>query len=647
MNLSNIQSRIPEYCSYLGSKLETGQILPACSLFESVFYRSIKENSENQSSAIKWIQETSIGYIDEIQQIFNAINFVGLVSGSAHLFNVVWSKYAISSNNYGRAALLSTTFFVGALVFFRYRLESEKETTSSFQKNAKTLHIAKVVLNLGLASLSKNRFYFLVNALGTGYSLFKNSKIKWFVFTKETPINDPNFNKKTTTYKMLEIRAENFGGEDKCAICYDDQITDANPAIYVCMKHVFHRDCFKGQLENGNQNLLNSRISSHSTKHYKSYVSAQTYTHTTTSYLTTFEKKNLPACSVCTLLPSKYSTSVEISGIGHRANVKVCLPPPVKKSDLFEKAYAIYNIAQACLNYLQTYSEFSPTIFKINQFMIFTDLLALGFTFVRINEKLEENKTHDARFKVMACSIATSTLPYFTLYDLNKYVKPLKLNKYIPNIDAKWKNYTSHEVMKFLYIARIISTLALSYLSSNKKVNFLNIASLAASLFNSLKLRWISVSMCFKPAYDKLIETSSLIFSNASYVDSLGKFYYKSINSTAKFKVISNFMVAPSQVQDKEYLQSISQLIHEYANNLFKDYTWSTVLVRNANFPSNLIRIEYTIHFKKLVISPLISTLNTTIKSLSDTASARFFTSRDQQTRTFRLFSYREAILHS
>ena len=54
--------------------------------------------------------------------------------------------------------------------------------------------------------------------------------------------------------------------------------------------------------------------------------------------------------------------------------------PPISLQPLFEKLYAIYNVAQAGLSYLQKYPELAVQIFTIQRVLLVTDFLGYGLT---------------------------------------------------------------------------------------------------------------------------------------------------------------------------------------------------------------------------------------------------------------------------
>lgn len=115
------------------------------------------------------------------------------------------------------------------------------EKTSNQQEIAKMLHVTKLILNIGLACIAKNRFWFLVGLAGSSYSLLKNSSIQWLHFSREFRLQCPNIPEirgATITYKILALEPEASSVDKNCAICLNNK-TD----MVFCTNHVFHKHC--------------------------------------------------------------------------------------------------------------------------------------------------------------------------------------------------------------------------------------------------------------------------------------------------------------------------------------------------------------------------------------------------------------------
>src|SRR4029079_1286670 len=89
-----------------------------------------------------------------------------------------------------------------------------------------------------------------------------------------------------------------------------------------------------------------------------------------------------PACPVCQDIPVHNECDIEVEDQLHGhfdANV-IIDRPPVDRQELFETIYAIYNVAQAALAYLQTYTELAGAIFKIQKVLLVFDVIGYALT---------------------------------------------------------------------------------------------------------------------------------------------------------------------------------------------------------------------------------------------------------------------------
>lgn len=189
----------------------------AANTLEAAFYFSLRGGSIQGKRLVKWLRNTSITYLCEIQFLFNAIN-VGLIACSTQKFlNEMQRSYIFSiiKERYGKKALESapaaTIVAVATVVFLGWKLVNRfspkladpesftkkdigqthtlniTETLGDGQTISKILHITKLVLNVALACFAKNPFWFIVSLGTSSYSLWKNIQFKWITFSRDFP----------------------------------------------------------------------------------------------------------------------------------------------------------------------------------------------------------------------------------------------------------------------------------------------------------------------------------------------------------------------------------------------------------------------------------------------------------------------------
>ena len=73
------------------------------------------------------------------------------------------------------------------------------------QKISASLHVTKLILNLALFCFAKNRLLLGFDLIRSGYSFWKNTKLKWISFSKTFPLNINSVTQAKVTYNMLVV----------------------------------------------------------------------------------------------------------------------------------------------------------------------------------------------------------------------------------------------------------------------------------------------------------------------------------------------------------------------------------------------------------------------------------------------------------
>ncbi len=401
-----VPSPIAQGIIHLSSQVTWESALAVSSTLESAFYASVKAGALQAGRVVKWIRTTATEHIHEIQALFNTLNAGALFFYAHKLVKEIQGKYAFSA-----IAIISSwtagilppllmggaAFAVGDILLKKFsknsppaKIQSGVEIAErmSFQQQvAKWIHVTKLVLNVGLACFAKNRFWFVVTLAGTGYSFLKNLDIKWLKFTRTFSHHSNNrlvpITQVKATYNMLALTPDTASQEKECSICLEPQTDTA-----FCMDHVFHKNCMTQAVVHKSDAVMNGAyFLKRTTRHYTNGV----YTGTSHNYSVTIPQENLPSCPNCRDYPLQNDCEFKITdAVDGEFNASVTIKGRPSKQPLFETLYAGYSMAQAGLAYLQKYPEFTATIFKVQQVMILTDIVALGLTIYYLSGELKK-----------------------------------------------------------------------------------------------------------------------------------------------------------------------------------------------------------------------------------------------------------------
>lgn len=575
---------VADQCSWMGA-------LAGASTVESGFFASLKGGDLNAHKAIKWIRETAISRVTEIQVLFDAINFGAICYFSYRLAEELKDRYAfailVKVGPWFAGTAIAAIVMIGTYIAFRLTEKKDSsnsnELTIDKKSNRNFVQTSKLVINAALFVFAKNRFALGIGLAASAYSHFKNSKINWLAFTRKFPItlfnqyNQRTANRLDITYNMLAVPVDKSHSNEDCPVCMDNTAEK----VSFCANHVICTNCIKKIVTDKTDNLAdNLKYVRQETQHFRD----GRYTHSTWHYDIDMPLKNLPACPECRDAPvhNKVTGSVNDLQHGNVPGVFKTPRPPVDRQHLFERFYAAYNIVQAGFTYLQTYPELAASIFTIQKIFAVTDLLMLGTTCLylmsRVYKKLDMTKrsTKQKRlFGVAAVTVgvAAVALSYLVVLQINAYLKSAVVLKdvlsklkvspdLLKNITVNWANPKVQVFLQCLYINRIMATVALSFFSKQRALNLLSAAAQVFSLGGLSSLKFIDFTQNINLPLKKIAEGGGWISGSLGF------------NSLKNLDLTTSYMVPASCAKNPAHLQTIMQSVYNHSTKFLDKSFW-------------------------------------------------------------------------
>lgn len=631
-----IPSQVPQFVFYLGSQATPEAISATSSTFEGGFYASLRVGAMQASRIVKWVQESAISRIHEIQMIFNAANALIVVYYAKKIVDKTQNHFQFSvvdltsAWTFGILPVVLTTgiaFAIGMLITNRL----SKDTTANEvydpaftisekmiiqQEIAKALHVTKLVLNIGLACMAKNRFWFLVGLAGSGYSLFKNSSIQWLRFSRGFEIqnqNLPGIRRATITYKMLALKPGSSMVNETCAICLEKPVDMA-----FCINHVFHKNCMKQLVATKSANFMNGL------QIIKQIMPNNQNRTKKCNYFVTVPEQNLPNCPQCRDFPLQNDCDILIhdSTFGNcDARVTIQRQKDNQYQSLFEKFYAAYNIVQVSLAYLQQYPELAAGIYSIQQVMIVTDIFGLLGTAYYLQKQVQE-KLHISvgglretmyRVAAVATFVAMGALSFFVALQINTYLQSALVLKDIlaqleispdilKTIDVQWASAT---ILQSLYLMRMTMSVALGFFSKQRLLSLWNVAAQAFSFTAISRLKWIVFSQTLTD-----YPLRKAFAEGGTHTLNLDEW------SLSDLTVKSEFLVSSSCTKETHHVKSVLKSIYGCMSKLLDKSSWDRYL--ETIYTSNGVKISRKIYYSvNLQNNPVLPCDCTLIPSLT------------------------------
>lgn len=606
-----IPSQIPQFVFYLGSQVTPEALSATSSTFEGGFYSLLQAGSAEASRIVKWMRESAISRIHEIQKVFNTANalivvyyankFIGEIQ-SRFQFSVVDLASAWTFGTLPMVFTAGTAFAIGMLVLNRFSTPANEvydpvvtisEKMIIQQEIANVLHVTKIILNIGLACMAKNHFCFLVGLAGSGYSLLKNSSIQWLQFSRQFEIQNPNLldtREATITYKMLALKPQSSMTNETCAICLEKQIDMA-----FCVNHVFHKKCMKQLVATKSANFIND-------VQITKQIMLTNQTRKCT-YLATIPEQNLPSCPQCRDFPLQNGCDILIRDwtFGNcNASVTIQHQKDNSYQSLFEKLYTTYNIVQAGLAYLQQYPELAAGIYRIQQVMVVADIFGLlGIAYYlqkRVQEKLNVwvGGLRKTTYRVAAAAtfVAMGALSYFAVLQINAYLQSALVLKDIlaqleispeilKTIDVQWASATT---LQSLYLMRMTMSVALGFFSKQRLLSLWNVAAQACSFTAISRLKWIVFSQALMN-----YPLKKVFAEGGTHTLNLDEW------SLSNLILKSEFLVDSSCTKEAHHVKSVLKSIYGCMSKVLNKSCWDRYL--ETTYTSNGVKISDKIYY--------------------------------------------------
>ncbi len=588
---------------------------------EAGFYGMLKSGSidvEDTSNFKKvtllyrWMRETCVFHINTIQILFNAANFGITTFYTKKIVDCCFKALDKENSHWGWKIIAGIGIF-GSTFALAYKCSprlhphffaSDKETgeqvpivvsqlpigslspmkireaISHQQQIATHLHAMKIVLDLAWACFDKHRFILPAFTLAqSAYCLWRDSQLKWVSFARNTTFPGKQY---TTTFHMLALPQ---AGQSECLICS----SELEKPITFCVSHVYCQPCTERLVTD------KSKLLSIQTKKQKFEV-IKDGRHEGYKFKASIEPELLPYCEHCKGRTKQNWCDLKVIDKDGIFTAPVTINwPSVDRQYLFENLYAIYNVAQSILAYLQTYPEIKGTIFQIQKVLIITDLIGLGATYYYLWEKISKKYNKEESIGLMidaaALPIASVAISYFAVSKLNNLAKSASLLKellhqlpispeILKTLEVSWNSPVSHKLIQSLYINRIIGMVALTFFTEQRKTNLLSVACQLFNFMGISKLPWLE----FKQTWERPLK---MVWSRGGSFSSA----FSNVDSVKSLQLSTYFITNRS-----DDLKSTLWSIYEYSDRVFDRSHWHKYW-RTTN---NTLRLIYAIELQSL-----------------------------------------------
>lgn len=622
---ASTSSRVPQLILGLGAKTTLETVSAASSLCEGAFYASVRANSGESHKIVKWIRETAVSRIHEIQLLFNVANALFILQSAEKFITEVQDRFQFSIVDLAAAwtynalpliVVIGTAFAIGKLAIILFSKPSAAAETigdvtiskgaSTQQEIAKALHVTKLVLTIGLSCLAKNRFWFVVGLLGSGYNLLKNANIEWLQFSRKFDIPDHDtISGGTVTYNMLALDPEDSGSDETCAICQDSNVDTA-----FCVNHLFCKQCISKTVVTNSEHFMNdSNIERWVTT--EEHDPAGLITSTRYDYFAKIPEENLAPCPLCRTFPMQNDISLLISDTALKSGSKYAHVSIERTSEddpaLFEKLYSAYNIVQAGLAYLQQYPELAAPIFTLQKVMMVTDLIGLAGTVDQLQKNVQRKWGFSKKTMHIASTVAfvaTAALACLAIFLLNDYLKPVFVLKelltqfgispeILSTIDTQWARA---EPLQVLYLVRLIMSVALGFFSKQRWLTFGSIAAQIFSLNAISQLNFIRFSQTLSD-----YPLRQIFGEGAAHTSSLNGW------SLSDLTVNGEFLVDSSCAKDADQASSTLKSTYDCMSKLLHESSWDRYLRKVHYLGLGELFSTQEIHYSVDLQPPLIT----------------------------------------
>jgi len=584
-------------------------VIGAAAVLESCAYGALKATNGPVHKSIRWIRENTIAHIKTIQLFFLAINTSAVLFCSKELLRGLQEKFSLSRIDLQGSprfflqltGTLLTAYAIGACTVGRLfpAFQPFQGTlgdglfgeirTHPLQDLSRVIHVTKLVLQLALCFFTNKPLAWGVALVSTFDSYLKNSKIRWlqffslFVYNPAKPAQMGAFGQERRRivggvrmvkmmYWMLLLRPEPTTAVERCPSC-DMQVAPNEEAFAFCPRHIVHGRCVAADIGNCIEavvRLCDYRKNLHARRTGFS-------TEYTWEYDVGADVSLAPLCLECETPPLQNGFVAQMYDINDRRwyGSSVSLLGQKEAQHVFEILSFIYSTFQAALTSLQKHPYLAASIFQLQKVMMISDIVFLGLTgyycYRRAKEKYlppeeEQNTRKAARFYTAAAitaagSALASCLAAYWLkaclkpsIELSELVKEMGLATAFTGLKVDWGAPLVYTLMQALYVNRSLATLALSFFSEQKTVNYFSLEMQLLSLLGISQLRWMELSF-FPTLYEQ--DTSD---------DFLAAMGLKNVQQRM------HYIVHPTS--DKAHLRSILTSIATHADGFWDNASW-------------------------------------------------------------------------
>ena len=559
---SSVYKLLPSVQSYLGAELLKAPYNYSCAtvaleaIFHSSFYASISciTQGKFKKGPFKFINSVcslTASYAHDIQMVFNLLNAASAVLCTKAIARALEKKYNISflsplrsSFNFLREfGVLHVAFGIGVLAINHFLTrtqtrDSQTGTTETipFQQGlASSLRLTQSALNVILAALTNNRFWLALNLAQTTYAylkrsssdwlnLFGNPKIKQVTFSQEitySPFEHGSIERARIAYHYLKLSPElaSLAADDKCGVCFEALNTpnhDYGSPIFSCAHHIFHENCLTRLIEEKfshfKENIIIGPFNIRYEFNYQPLFEGPLF------YSAFIQKTALPSCSVCR--EPYLHGKLDVVAVDRRYGALRAYVCPVPFN--IQRPFTFYNVVEAGLSFLYKYPALATTIFKIQKYLMYADVIEWGFKLVCLATKVSElidkkialEKRKSLKIAAAVCVAGLSSLSFLMEFRSRLFVpSPAALQttlsylnispEILKKLTISWDNFPlSHKIMQALYINRLVTNIALAFFSpSDRRLHLIDAVSQGFSLSRLFPMKWIKIDQTLDESF--------------------------------------------------------------------------------------------------------------------------------------------------
>lgn len=275
-----------------------------------------------------------------------------------------------------------------------------------------------------------------------------------------------------------------------------------------------------------------------------------------------------------------------------------------QSDDLSEKLLVGYTVVQAGLAYLQTYPELAATVYKIQIFMAVADCFFQFQSSVVLNDRLKKSGLNkDTTMRITGISLLTiiPLASYFAMSKINAYTKStlvLKeiLNKLpidpniLKNVSVDWGAPVDHQFLQYLYINRVVASLALSFFEKNRKWHLLATAAQLFTLGRLSDLKWIAFEQMFHSPLKTFVKQGANLSPNVTQ------------EAIQTLTLRSHFLVSRFQAISPVRLEKTLQAIYDFTQKTFVNSSWN----RFWGWVRDGVYHVYSLHYSVKLQNPMM-----------------------------------------